>query len=136
MRKEVNFVKLKKLAIILTSILYLAMSAGLVVSAHYCMGDLEDISLGHDTAEKCADCGMDNNGCCHDDVKVFRITDAHGPASGSAISKWNGAQAILPPSLTPIRIARLHSALIPAVIPDPPDPDSPSLCILHSVFRI
>jgi hypothetical protein len=72
---------LKKLAIILTSILYLAMSAGMVVSAHYCMGDLADISLGHNTAEKCDDCGMDNNGCCHDEVKICRITDAHGPVS-------------------------------------------------------
>lgn len=112
------------------------MSAGMVVSAHYCMGDLADISLGHDTAEKCADCGMYNNGCCHDDVKVFRITDAHGPASGLAISKWNDVQAILPTFIAPVTGARLHATRISAVIPDPPDPDSPTLYILHSVFRI
>ena len=116
--------------------LYLAMTAGMVVSAHYCMGDLADVSLGHDTAEKCSDCGMDNNGCCHDDVKVFRITDAHGPASGLAINKISDVQAILPSSVSSVAGARLQPGLTPVSIPDPPDPDDTSLCILHSVFRI
>ena len=127
---------LKKILTISIAFLYLAMTAGMVVSAHYCMGDLADVSLGHDTAEKCSDCGMDNNGCCHDDVKVFRITDAHGPASGLAINKISDVQAILPSSVSSVAVARLQSTPNPVVIPDPPDPEGISLCILHSVFRI
>jgi hypothetical protein len=127
---------LKKLLTISIAFLYLAMTAGMVVSAHYCMGDLADVSLGHDTAEKCSDCGMNNNGCCHDDVKVFRITDAHGPASGLAINKISDVQAILPSSVSSVACARFQPALTPVSIPDPPDPDGTSICILHSVFRI
>jgi hypothetical protein len=127
---------LKRITIILTAVLYLAMSTGMVLSAHYCMGDLADISLGHDTAEKCADCGMDNNGCCHDDVKVFRLTDAHGPSSGMAMIKMVSLPAILPKTLTRVELAAYIPMRKPTHIPDPPEPDGISLCIRHSVFRI
>lgn len=120
----------------MTYMLYLAMSAGMVVSAHYCMGDLADVSLGHDTAEKCADCGMDNSGCCHDDVKVFRITDAHGPATGLVVNKILDAQAVMPVSQPLVVAVGLQPERIPTVIPDPPDPYGTSFCVLHSVFRI
>lgn len=136
LRKPDNFVLLKKFVTILTAVLYLALSTGMVLSAHYCMGDLADVSLGHDTAEKCADCGMDNNGCCHDDVKVFRITDAHGPSSGLAIYKMVSLPAILPASLSPVELVSFLSERKQTRIPDPPEPDGVSLCIRHSVFRI
>jgi hypothetical protein len=126
---------LKKLAIILTSILYLAMSAGMVVSAHYCMGDLADISLGHNTAEKCDDCGMDNNGCCHDEVKICRITDAHGPVSSVAVNHSVVPTAVVPVSDV-LQLPQFRVACIPVFMPDPPEPDGISLCIRHSVFRI
>jgi hypothetical protein len=135
LRKEVNFVLLKKLLAILVSVLYLTMTAGMVVSAHYCMGDLADISIGHDTAEKCRDCGMDNNGCCHDEVKICRITDAHGPAASVAVNHPAVVPAVLPASSSP-QFFQLHSARFPAYMPDPPEPDGISLCIRHSVFRI
>ena len=135
-RKPDNFVLLRRFIIILTAILYLAMSTGMVLSAHYCMGDLADVSLGHDTAEKCADCGMDNNGCCHDDVKVFRITDAHGPSSGMAMNKLVSFPAILHPLTSRIEPICFEPERSLSAVPDPPDPDGVSLCIRYSVFRI
>jgi hypothetical protein len=112
------------------------MSTGMVLSAHYCMGDLADVSFGHDTAEKCADCGMENNGCCHDDIKVFRITDAHGPSSGMTMNKMVSLQAIFPKTPTQVELAAFIPIRKPTHIPDPPEPDGISLCIRHSVFRI
>jgi hypothetical protein len=130
------FVVLKKFVTILTAVLYLAMTSGMVLSAHYCMGDLADISLGHDTAEKCADCGMYNNGCCHDDVKVFRITDAHGPSAFTTMPRVFDCLAYIPihPSLVEAGHSKTYHT--PVRIPDPPEPDGISLCIRHAVFRI
>jgi hypothetical protein len=135
-RKLDNFTYLKNLATILTAVLYLAMTTGMVLSAHYCMGDLAEISLGHDTTEKCADCGMDNNGCCHDDVKVFRITDAHGPSGSLTINKMVDYRAFIPTPPSLIEVVQIQFQRAPELIPDPPEPDGISLCIRHAVFRI
>jgi hypothetical protein len=135
-RKLDNFTYLKKLATILIAVLYLVMTTGMVLSAHYCMGDLADISLGHDTTEKCADCGMDNTGCCHDDVKIFRITDAHGPSASLTIHKVVDHLAFLPIPPYLVEVAYFQAHRTPEPIPDPPEPDGVSLYIRHSVYRI
>lgn len=32
--------------------------------------------IGHKEESGCATCGMENSGCCHDDVKVLKIDNA------------------------------------------------------------
>ncbi len=59
-------------------LLYVAFSTGVVISYHYCMNDLDSLQLGAVKTEVCGKCGMDvadANGCCHDQVKIFKIQD-------------------------------------------------------------
>ena len=57
-------------------ILYLAATSGIVINSHYCMKRLVSVNLFETKAKVCGLCGMDmhdNNGCCHDEVKVLKL---------------------------------------------------------------
>ena len=54
-------------------LVHTAASSGTVLSLHYCMGDFSSISIGHKDKKGCDRCGMENKGCCHDDVKVIKL---------------------------------------------------------------
>ena len=72
---------MKKILAILLAFSYLAIASGVVVSVHYCMGEVAGVAVGHSNADTCGTCGMDNKGCCHDDVNVVKIQDSHSMAS-------------------------------------------------------
>ena len=49
-----------------------------MISFHYCMDDFDSLQLGNVKSDVCGKCGMhadDSNGCCNDEVKVFKIQD-------------------------------------------------------------
>lgn len=54
-------------------LVHTAASSGTVLSLHYCMGDFASVSIGHKDKKGCYKCGMENKGCCHDDVKVIKL---------------------------------------------------------------
>jgi len=58
-------------------LIHTAAGSGTVMSMHYCMGSLASMQIGHEDELECATCGMKNSGCCHDDVKVLKIDNAH-----------------------------------------------------------
>jgi hypothetical protein len=63
-------------AILIT--LYVAFSTGVVINYHFCMKRLDSLQIGASNAKVCGKCGMhtdDSNGCCHDEVKIFKISD-------------------------------------------------------------
>lgn len=67
---------MKKAAAILSFILYLAATCGIVINSHYCMKKLVSVHFYEQKAKSCGLCGMDmhdNNGCCHDEVKVVKL---------------------------------------------------------------
>jgi hypothetical protein len=125
----------KKILVILLAFSYLAITSGVVVSVHYCMGEVAGVAVGHSNADTCGSCGMDNKGCCHDDVNVVKIQDSHSMAS---------IQADFPKAET---IAQQFSLVfsVPALVSgmrtiesahSPPRASQIPLHVLHSVFRI
>lgn len=69
----------KALASILL-LFYLTFTTGVIINMHYCMNRFDSAKLGSAQTEICGKCGMhtsDANGCCHDDIKIFRIDDSH-----------------------------------------------------------
>ncbi len=49
---------------------------------HYCMGQMVDKSFWHNDEKECSKCGMENslqddNGCCKDEHKQFKIDNEH-----------------------------------------------------------
>lgn len=126
---------MKKFLAIVLAVTYLAVSSGVVISVHYCMGEVAGIGIGHTEADRCSDCGMDNEGCCNDDVKVFKISDSHA----SSVSHYDPVKAEYWAAL----LSSAHGAPPPKPSPlpilasvDPPEPDGRSLCIWNCVFRI
>jgi hypothetical protein len=126
---------LKKALAISLAVIYLAISSGVVVSVHYCMGEVAGMAIGHSDADTCGTCGMDNDGCCHDDVNVVKIQDSHSMASGQVdfVKAETIAQDFSPVYDNPYVLQGLKP--IAAAHGPPWAPDRP-LHIQYCVFRI
>jgi hypothetical protein len=126
---------LKKLLAISLAVVYLAISSGVVVNIHYCMGEIAEVVLGHKSSDTCGKCGMENQGCCHDDVKVVKIQDSQSLASinidfakaevlAQAYPELSYTESILPASVI---VQTAHA---------PPGKAAVPLNIRYCVFRI
>ena len=74
---------MKRLLVVLLSIVYLAAGSGFTLRQHYCMGQLIGTAIDHPAqnsdSHHCTRCGMekksnDDNGCCKDKVKTFKAS--------------------------------------------------------------
>ena len=65
---------MRKALVISLAFIYFAVSSGVVVNMHYCMGKLAGMELGHsDISDTCGKCGMERDGdCCKDEVKLVK----------------------------------------------------------------
>lgn len=126
---------MKKLFTIFLALTYLAISSGIVVNMHYCMGKLANVTYNTQSDSHCGICGMDDSGCCHDDVKVVKLEDNHKSASTIHFQL---------PATEPLAAHHsLYDLTVQDIVPlkllynnPPPDLYQPSFSILHSVFRI
>jgi hypothetical protein len=126
---------MKKVLAILLAVSYLAIASGVVVSVHYCMGEVAGVAVGQSNADTCGTCGMDNKGCCHDDVNVVKIQDSHSMASmqadfpkAEAIAQQYSPVFSVPALVTGLRsIENAHG---------PPLAEQVPLHVRHCVFRI
>jgi hypothetical protein len=130
---------MKKVLIGILAILYLAVSSGVVMELHYCMGKLAGVELygGHD--DKCGRCGMTEkkkSGCCHDELKIYKLEDAHKNATNAIsfdkaivaiVHQYNNYAAWLQPA---------YPAFIQPPVHSPPDIGGPPINIANCVFRI
>lgn len=67
---------MKKLFILILSLVYLTSSVGATVHLHYCMDKLIGWSLNGAAGNKCDKCGMekkDSKGCCKDEHKQVKL---------------------------------------------------------------
>jgi hypothetical protein len=131
---------MKKILAISIAIMYLAITSGLVLQIHYCMGRQvgSSIKFADTDTHKCSKCGMQNakNKCCHDDVKIIKLQDAHKQVTADY-------QLQAPPLLQqdfnfidPILLYNTDASEVCNNSPPDDDEGQPSLFILHSVFRI
>jgi hypothetical protein len=68
---------MKKVVVALVSLLYITASAGVTMHMHYCMGQLANKGIGHNTEGNCGKCGMEKRdgidmGCCMDEYKFIK----------------------------------------------------------------
>lgn len=68
---------MRKSITIVLAFIYLLTTSGIVISTHYCMGEVAGYALGHNDDHLCGVCGMSNEGCCHDDLSVLKVKDDH-----------------------------------------------------------
>jgi hypothetical protein len=73
--KQTIFVPVMRKALVISlALVYFAVSSGVVVNLHYCMGKLAGTELGHSSvSDTCGKCGMERDGdCCKDEVKLVK----------------------------------------------------------------
>jgi hypothetical protein len=132
---------MKKIAVILLAFLYLAISSGLMLEVHYCMGKVAaaQISFSHNNHHNnaCSKCGMKagNNNCCKDVVKFMKLQDAHKLFSFHHITK--APVIIAQPLQWPVmQLVALSSPQNLLVTHSPPYGALPCRNILFCVFKI
>lgn len=128
---------MKKIYIGILAIVYMAVSSGIAVQLHYCMGDKAGMELFGSSSDKCGKCGMTekDTGCCHDEFKFYKLTDSYKNITNNIdlaapfvamVQSFYTYNWQVPQSTSLARVNN-HS---------PPDHTGPSACILHCVFRI
>ncbi|MBL0202025.1 MAG: hypothetical protein IPP81_18280 [Chitinophagaceae bacterium] len=128
---------MKKIYTGILAFVYLAVSSGIALELHYCMGEKAGIDLYGSSSDTCGKCGMSekDTGCCHDEFKFYKISDSHKTVSND-IDLTASSIAIINdypfcnwqmPDITAIAAVNNHS---------PPDYTKPDVCIMNGVFRI
>lgn len=108
----------KKFLVILLLIVYSASAIGTTINMHYCMNKISDWSFSSKKKDKCAKCGMSNNGCCKDEKKEIKISSDQQKAEYTQNVKFNLGAIIIHNFTNPTKnlfsinkpfIAYLHS---------------------------
>ncbi|MBO9572178.1 MAG: hypothetical protein J7497_08220 [Chitinophagaceae bacterium] len=127
---------MKKAVILLLAMVYLAITSGVMVNIHYCMGEVAAVNYGHEKDHACEKCGMEQkDGCCHTEHKLIKSNDEH-----QLIKYTTGIdnfQADLPVSYIVIPSGYFNSPFDNGLFYyPPPDRRLNSLHLYNSVFRI
>lgn len=119
---------MRRVFVSLLAILYLAMTGGVTLCAHYCMGEQQgtELAMFSDEEHACGKCGMTKtakgNDCCKDEHKVVKLEQQHVPGSDIAVPHFAGFIA-LPVTLQAWEASRpfiAHSGHFTAMSNGPP----------------
>jgi hypothetical protein len=129
----------KKTVVILLLLIYGSATTGATVHLHYCMDEFVGWSLFHGKDDICGKCGMeekDNEGCCKDEHKQFKLKTDHQKAAVTQLIHFVTAPALFEPVID----FSFHTIIcINESYPTchaPPDIGNGKLHILHCVFLI
>lgn len=134
---------MKKFLAISIGILYLAVSSGLLLEVHHCMGRIADAGFTFITSNQqdaCGNCGMDvtdgKNHCCKDEYKLLKIS---ADQKASSLQFTVDAPVV---SFTPLLVPEEYipipreTASKPYIANPPPEALAASVQSLLCVFRI
>ena len=69
---------MKKVLASISVLIYFAMTCGVIVNLHYCMGRVQSVDFYGEEKKVCDKCGMslDNtHGCCKEEIKILKLQD-------------------------------------------------------------
>jgi hypothetical protein len=128
---------MKKIYIGILAVLYVAVSSGVALELHYCMGNKAGMDIYGTANKKCGKCGMTEKktGCCHDEFKFYKISDSHKTVSNNI--------DLTASSIAVVHEYHLFNWQMPGNVPliavnnnSPPGDTEASACIMNCVFRI
>jgi hypothetical protein len=132
-------VKVKKIAVILLLLIYGSATVGATAHLHYCMNEFVGWSLFHSKDDKCGKCGMeekDNDGCCKDEHKHFKLKVDHQKADvGQYINLVTTPVLSIPVIDFSFQFSYNNNIGYPTCHA-PPDTGEKRLYVLHCVFLI
>lgn len=128
---------MKRSAVAILAIIYIAISSGVVVNIHYCMGKMSSVKLQAWTPCSCA-CGKkkeSKKGCCKTELKVVKIEDAQKAAYADL-----AIHAPVTPLVTELNLLQTPFYNAQSVIGpkehSPPAISGQETCLRNCVFRI
>ena len=131
---------MKKILAITVAFMYLAITSGLVLQIHYCMGKQAGTSVAIAAAadHTCGKCGMKNgkNKCCHDEVRFIKLQDAHKQVTADFQVTAPAATSQEFNLISPCLLYPCEAAVPASNSPPEDDLDQLPLFIRHGVFRI
>jgi len=131
---------MKKILAIIVACMYLAITSGLVLQIHYCMGQEmgSTVKFAETETHTCSNCGMQNakNKCCHDEVKFIKLQDVHKQVN--ADFQFAAPVAAPQPFNFIDPLLQFNNNASPVCDNAPPGGDigQPPVFLLHGVFRI
>jgi hypothetical protein len=90
---------MKKALASISVVIYFAMTCGVIVNLHYCMGRVQSFEFYGTEKKVCDVCGMslkNTHGCCKEEVKILKIQDDQNKAHASYSIKSIDVPAIIP----------------------------------------
>jgi hypothetical protein len=131
-----TFASVKRISVTIVALIYLAITSGILVNVHYCMGEVATVDYGHTSASACAECGMEEKeGCCSTKTAFVKVSEQH--KAPSIHLEKNGTSDLLIHNhgfYSDDQVAyRINVFPKPSSVYHPP---SPPLTILYNNFRI
>jgi hypothetical protein len=129
---------MKRIYIGILAVLYLAVSSGIAMELHYCMGKKAGMDLYWADSDKCGKCGMpekDKAGCCHDEFKFYKLSDFHKTVSNDIDLTASSFAVVNDHHLFNWQLP-VNTVVTSENNNSPPGYASPSACILNCVFRL
>ena len=128
---------MKKIYIGILALVYLAVSSGIALELHYCMGKKAGMDLYGTASEKCGKCGMTEKdlGCCHDEFKFYKLSDFHKTVSNDIDLTASSIAVVSDYNLYDWQMPD-HSTRTAVNNNSPPGYTAPSACIMNCVFRL
>jgi hypothetical protein len=127
---------MKKIFIAILTVLYMAVSSGIAMDVHYCMGKKIGFDLYGNDDGTCGKCGMKHKkGCCGDEHKFYKLSDSHNIV-------FNTINFCIPVVAVaneyPYFYCRYPDFIASSVVTaySPPDYTQPPARILNCTFRV
>lgn len=131
---------MKNVLISVIAVFYLAVTSGMVINMHYCMGQFSSVTFSHDNDHKvdnCDKCGMSKtkNHCCTDEITTMKLSDVHEVSTFSFVLA--SLSTFVPDQQTVLHEPEQGISAIPATDYFSPPPKALNKVYLDiNVFRI
>lgn len=114
----------------------MAMSTGIAMEVHYCMGKRAGVDFYNSQDEQCSRCGMKEKkgGCCSDTHLFYKISDAHKIISNDYSFSIVPAIVTTLPELNPVILP--NQTIKGLAIQQAPPDVGPPIYISNRVFRL
>ncbi len=128
---------MKKIYTGILALVYMAVSSGIAIELHYCMGDRAGMELYGSASDTCGKCGMTekDTGCCHDEFQFYKLSDSHKTVSNDIIFNAPFFAVVNEYAVFNWQMPD-YTALIAVNNQAPPGYPKPSARIMNCVFRL
>lgn len=129
---------MKKTLTSITLICYLAVSSGVIVNFHYCMGRLDSVKFFAAESEFCGNCGMrtsKSHKCCGDEITIIKLQDDQQTAQAIHSLKAPATEIVIPADFIVASFYNADNSLF-QIDHSPPLFTGQDTYLLNCVFRI